>query len=264
MNLDSIWSYAVKSMAGVQRTEAQVGPRGLDGDRRWMVVDNEGRFVTARFCHALLKIKAYVSEGGLLLDHQGDQISIPVPTGVASAVVVWKDTVSARDAGDEIAEWLSQRLGRSLRLVYQADDDYRYLPVAKHQQLGDQVSFADGYPLLLIGTASLESLNEQLDSPVTMRNFRPNLVVETEQPFVEDEWSTIEVGGVRFAVSSQCVRCVLTTVDPDTAVKSEDNQPLKTLLQTRRRESDGRPVFGMNLIPMSQGVVRVGDRVNVL
>ncbi len=227
-----------------------------------MVVDESRRFVTGRTVPDLVRISASQNNGGLTLHFEGEALRVEEPSAAASKVVVWKDTVDARDAGDVAAMWLSEKLGRAVRLVFQSDSDHRLLPEEKCAQPGDEVSFADGYPVLLIGTASLDALNSALSVPVSMSHFRPNIVVETEVPYIEDAWSEVLLGDVPFSVSSQCTRCIFTTVDPTTGAVHPDKEPLKTLLRDRRRSSDGKPVFGVNLIPLGSGTVRVGDMVS--
>jgi uncharacterized protein YcbX len=133
----------------------------------------------------------------------------------------------------------------------------------EYGQAGDQVSFADGFPLLLISEASLADLNSRLDAPVEMRRFRPNLVVDGNRPYAEDNWQRIRVGDVEFAGVKNCSRCVFTTIDPDSGVVHPDKEPLRTL-STYRRRPQGGVYFGQNLIPRSGGVIRVGDPVTVL
>ncbi|MEO0576363.1 MAG: MOSC domain-containing protein, partial [Pseudomonadota bacterium] len=211
----------------------------------------------------LVLCEALASDHELTLTMGADSIRVPVPDGDAPLrdVVVWKDRVTALDAGDAASVWLSAQFGRALRLVYQAASQHRWLPVDKALHPSDEVSFADGYPLLLIGTASLADLNDRLGTPVTMQHFRPNVVVETEEPFVEDGWSAIQIGELRFELASRCARCIFTTVSPDTGEKCSDGEPLRTLRQYRTTEDDGKIMFGMNAIPRSAGSITVGDHV---
>ncbi|MEL6367603.1 MAG: MOSC N-terminal beta barrel domain-containing protein [Pseudomonadota bacterium] len=262
MKISALNLFPVKSTRANSVDRAEVSARGLVGDRRWMLVDESQRFVTGRTMPDLVRISTSQSGNGLTLQFEGEELRVEEPSAAASKVVVWRDTVDARDAGDIAATWLSERLGRAVRLVFQSDTDHRILSEDKCAQPGDEVSFADGYPVLLIGTASLDALNSALSVPVSMSHFRPNIVVETEVPYVEDTWSEVLLGEVAFAVSSQCTRCIFTTVDPATGVLHPDKEPLRTLLRERRRSSDGKPVFGVNLIPLGMGEVQVEDAVN--
>lgn len=255
--------YPVKSMAGADCAELEIERRGGVNDRRWMLVDDTWRFVTGRMLPSLVRCEASVMPGGLLLSLDGESLSVPTPTAsaVARDVEIWRDRCPARDAGNAAADWLSQKFGRPLRLVYQADDQHRPLRSGKANRAGDEVSFADGYPLLLIGSASLAELNGRLAEPVGMANFRPNIVARTSEPFIEDGWQQIEISGVQFAVASRCSRCVFTTVDPRTGERRGDGEPLKSLRSYRRDADSGQIMFGVNLIPVDTGTVRVGDEV---
>ena len=181
----------------------------------------------------------------------------------ARDVVVWHDEVTARDAGDAVADWLAARFGRPLRLVYQYDPRSRPIPPARRVTADDVVSFADGYPLLATTTGSLAELNSRLSTPVTAAHFRPNVVIDCAQPFDEDGWRTLSIGGVRFAAASACSRCVFTTVDPDSGARRSDGEPLATLGRYRRDPHTKKILFGVNLVPLDAGEIRVGDAVTV-
>ncbi|MEM9172011.1 MAG: MOSC N-terminal beta barrel domain-containing protein [Pseudomonadota bacterium] len=261
MTLQQIVEYPVKSMAGNTLREARVDAAGLAHDRRWMVVDSHGKFLTGR---ALSELPLFSAQAGtaLTLQFAGETIQVEVPGSDAThlAATVWQDTLSLPDAGDAAADWLSRHLNRSVRLVYKPDSVKRWLPQAKRQQADEEVSLADGYPLLAIGTASLAALNTRLDVPVTMAHFRPNLIIETQAPHIEDQWQEIDIDGLRFRVASPCSRCVFTTVDPLKGVRSEDGEPLRTLGDYRRGD-DHRIYFGVNLVPLAPGVIRQGQPV---
>lgn len=228
-----------------------------------MVIDSDNRFLTGRVVPRLVRFCAEVDQGTLRLSVDGDHLTVSDDFETVREVVVWKDVLEVADCGDQVAEWLSRHLGRDVRLVFQRDQDRRWLPEGKRVFEADEVSFADGYPLLLIGTASLDALNRSLQRPVAMDRFRPNLVVKTKTPYVEDSWRDIVIGQTPFTVASQCTRCVFTTIDPDTGERDSNGEPLATLLRTRRRQSDLKPVFGVNLVPNSEGRVYEGDAVTV-
>ncbi len=264
MNVTSLHVYPVKSFAGNQVAYSAVEPRGLRGDRRWMLVDSGARFLTARQLPRMLNLVATPTVDGLRI-HERDGDACEVATPAASAkrihVTIWKSTSSARVADAATNAWLSQRLGQEVRLVHMADDCVRTVDDIGSVP-GDIVSFADGYPLLLIGTASLDLLNSKLERPVSMANFRPNLVVKTDVAHVEDRWQRIRIGSVEFAVSKACTRCVLTTIDPESAIRAADGEPLATL-KSYRREAIG-VTFGQNLLVRSEGTIARGAKVEVL
>jgi hypothetical protein len=272
LRLTDIWRYPVKSCRGQRLTEAVVEPWGLAGDRRWMLVDGDGRFLTARE-HPRLVLAAPVPDGGVIrLSAPGlPDLTVPVPGASAELVPVrvWRSELMAAMASDEAARWLSKVAGMDVRLVY-LDNPTRRPANPDFSQQGDVVSFADGFPLLLASEDSLARLNEWIaagkharEGPLPMTRFRPNVVVAGAEPFAEDEWRVIRIGSVTFRVPKRCGRCVLTTVDPQTAVKGKE--PLHTL--ARHRRWDGNVWFGVNLIPDSPragDVIRAGDAVEIL
>lgn len=187
-------------------------------------------------------------------------VAFPDP-GASVAVSVWKSEVAAKPAGDAADAWLSEFLRQPVRLVHMDASVTR--PITDvHSQLGDEVSFADAFPLLLISRAALDGLNARLARPVSMLQFRPNLVVDGVPAHAEDGWKSIRIGEVEFDVAKACTRCVFTTVDPTRGERDPDGEPLRTLIGYRRTP-DG-VTFGQNLIPRSMGTVNVGDRVQVL
>ncbi|GAA1838987.1 MOSC domain-containing protein [Pseudonocardia ailaonensis] len=260
-----LFRYPVKSCRGASVPVACVEPWGLRGDRRWMVTDPGGAFATARTLHRLLLVEPTPVADGLVLRAPGaEPLHVATPEGPRTDVVVWRDTVSATPAGPEADEWLSAVIGRPLRLVH-LDDPTRRGVDPDYGRADDRVSFADGYPLLLTTEGSLEALNALVaegpnaaEAPLPMVRFRPNVVVTGTPAWAEDGWSSVRIGAARFRVVKPCGRCVMTTVDPDTAEKGRE--PLATLAKHRR--SGTNLLFGMNLIPDTPGVtIRVGDEV---
>ena len=264
MRLAALYRYPLKSCAPLPCEAAEVEPRGLAHDRRWMVVDADGRFLTGRQLATMTLIRAQPEpEGALVLSAPGHGALhvAPPAAGVRLRVRVWDSTVDARPAGREADDWLSAVLGRPLRLVHM-DEGARRPVDARYAQPGDEVSFADGFPLLLISQAALDHLNTRLARPVAITRFRPNLVVDGCAPHAEDGWRRIRIGTVEFDVVKPCVRCVFTTVDPERGERDPDGEPLRTLL-TYRRTPKG-VTFGQNLIPRGTGTLRIGDPVTVL
>jgi uncharacterized protein YcbX len=174
---------------------------------------------------------------------------------------VWNDWVSARLAQREAHEWLSAVLGVEARAVFMDHQSHRKVDPAFAGER-DEVSFADGFPLLLIGSASLDDLNARLAQPVDMRRFRPNLVVTGGAAFAEDHWHRIQIGALRFDLVQPCSRCVLTTRDPDTGELNVEREPLRTLASYRRQSAG--VMFGQNLIARSSGVIHRGARIDII
>lgn len=264
--LAAIHTYPVKSLHGGVWAEIDVEAPGLAGDRRWMIVQPGGRFRTFRETPRFADLAAEGTDTGVRLIRRSDGAVLDVPFPEAGAsevrVTVFRAFVPARDAGDAAARFLNEATGLPLRLVHMHDPAAR--PVDPFSETpGDVVSFADGYPILLTTTASLDALNGALAMPVEMRRFRPNLVIEGAHSWAEDDWRRIRIGEVTFRVAKPCERCVMTTRDPDTGVQTDPAEPLDTL---RKLHSNlGRqPCFGQNLIPDGVGRIAVGDPVEVL
>jgi uncharacterized protein len=266
MILSALYRYPVKSAQAQSLSVSPVGNLGLQGDRRWLVVEAEnGRFLTQRAWPQLGQIRAdYGAQGQLLLAAPGlPVLEVPVPGAddELRGVTIWRDTLRVPDAGDAAAAWLSELLGRSVRLVYCPEQRARYLP-SGYGLNSDRAAFPDGFPLLLIGQASLDELSRRVGRSMEMLRFRPNLVVEGAEPFAEDGWKRIRIGAMTFRVLKPSVRCILTTLDPATGERSPDREPLTTLKTFREREGD--VLFGQNLAVDGEGELKVGMAVEVL
>lgn len=259
MILDFIAIYPVKGLRGIAVTEAIVEPWGLQGDRRWMVVDAANRYLTQRDVPGMARLSAVPDAAGLILSGPGlAPLPVPVPHGPV-VVQVWRDHVPAHDAGPAAASWLSAALGRPCRLVHMADPAARPVDPA-YARPADRVSFADGFPLLVTNAASLADLNSRLPQPVPADRFRTNLQVSGAPAWAEDAWASLAIGPLRFRGPKTCARCVVVTTDQATGERPRDREPLRTL-STFRRDATGRVVFGMNLIPDSTGRIAVGMAV---
>lgn len=265
MQVTELNIYPIKSTRRIALHESEVLPRGLPGDRRWMLVDDSGKFITARQQPMLATVQTTLQDGALQVRAAG-RPAISLPPAPAqrqmTGVTVWQSTLDAALVSPQADAWFSDFLGLSCRLVQMTDDLVRTVS-PDYGQPGDQVSFADGFPLLLISEASLTDLNGRLQQPVEMRRFRPNLVIDGDIPYAEDGWRRLRVGEVEFEGVKNCSRCIFTTIDPDTGEKHPDKEPLRTL-GTYRRRPEGGVYFGQNLIPRSGGVIRVGDPVTVI
>ncbi len=263
MHLAGLYLYPIKSSAPRAVETAVVEARGLQHDRRWMVVDADGRFLTGRQLPRLTLVRAQPGPHGLSLDAPGmPSLEVPFPlTGTTVPVSVWKSDIAARPTDASADAWLSGFLQQPVRLVHMDDGVVRPMTDV-HSQAGDEVSFADAFPLLLVSQAALDGLNTRLARPVSMLQFRPNLVVDGVPAHAEDGWKRIRVGDVEFDVAKACTRCVFTTVDPMRGERDPDGEPLRTLIGYRRTP-DG-VTFGQNLIPRSPGMVHVGDAVELL
>jgi uncharacterized protein YcbX len=264
MHLSALYLYPVKSCAPLAVSDAAVEPRGLAGDRRWMVVDGNGRFVTGREQPRLVLVRAQFDGDAVRLAAPGRpplRLEPPPADAPRLAVQVWRSQVDAAAATAQADDWISDHLGIPCRFAFMDAEAVR--PVdANYGRDGDEVSFADGFPMLLIGEGSLAGLNARLARPVSMQRFRPNLVVGGTEAHVEDGWHRLRIGTVEFERVKSCSRCVFTTVDPDTGARDADGEPLRTLTTYRRMA--GGVLFGQNLIPRSAGMLRCGDVVEIL
>ena len=265
MHLSSIHIYPIKSTAPVDLPESIVEPRGLAHDRRFLVIDDKDRFLTARRYPVMVKIASALRDDGIEVTapgHQGLRVANDSAGEPDREVTVWRSQVPAVDMGDAAAAWFSDVIGASCRLVFMGERSRREVD-PDYARPGDEVSFADGYPLLVTSKSSLDDLNGRLDAPVTMRRFRPNLVVEGFEAYAEDGWKQLRIGDVLFDAAKPCDRCVFTTIDPVEAVKDPAGEPLKTL-GTYRDDPERGILFGVNVIPRSAGVVREGDAITLL
>ncbi|GAB3292388.1 MOSC domain-containing protein [Parahaliea aestuarii] len=266
MQLSEINIYPVKSCAGIALEAVQLDRFGPRGDRRWMVVDEQGGFLSQRQLPAMALVRVTPrADGGLQLSRGDSQCEVDLPGSGSPPrqVTVWSDALTARDAGDAAANWLEGVLGRACRLVYMPDDCER--PVdGTYARHGETVGFADGFPLLLISAASLDELNRRLradgNPAVPMNRFRPNFVVSGCEPFAEDSWRRIRIGALEFDVAKPCARCAIPSIDQ--ASGQRDPHINRALAAFRR--FDREILFGQNLLYRDAGIVQVGDAVSVL
>ena len=263
ITLSNLTYYPIKACRGFDVSESRVEHMGLADDRRMMVVTPEGEFLTQREHPRLALITPALKNDSVILSAPNfDSMQFGIQkSGTPTMVNIWKSKgVHAIDQGDESAQWFSDWLGVSVRLVHVDSNYKRKLNPDYAVSAEDYTGFADGYPILIISEASLLDLNSKLISPLPMNRFRPNIVVQNCEPFAEDTWKRIRIGGVGMALVKPCPRCVVTTIDKETLEKSKE--PLKTLAAYRNQE-DGA-MFGMNVIPLNEGEIKVGMSVEIL
>lgn len=268
MRVASLHMYPVKGMRAVACEKADVTARGLAHDRRWLVTDENDRFLTQRECGGLARLRAAASDEGLRIENGEASIEINLPAADARrSVTVWNDDVEALFAGDEAARWLSDALGRSVRLYHM--DEAALRTTSGRWGPKTPVSFADAYPVLIVTKASLDALNDAIvadgDAPLPMERFRPNIVIDGADAWAEDYWRTVEIGGVTFDLVKPSDRCVVTTIDQASGEKT-GRQPLKTLRKIRlsaHPNLDG-VLFGWNAVPRGAGEIKAGDPVEVI
>jgi uncharacterized protein YcbX len=261
-NISQIWIYPIKSLPGIRLKEAVLTDRGIALDRRWMLTDSSGRFISQRQYPQLSQFVVTLTDNEFQIstkDNLTNICKIPLypQNGKTRIVTVWDDQVEALNPSEAIDEWFSQVLGFEVYLVYMPDETKR-LVNPKYAQNDEIVSFADGYPLMLIGQSSLDDLNSRLLEKVEMRRFRPNLVVEGALPFEEDQWQQLLINeNVQLIHAKPCARCVMVNIDPDSGHKS--NEVLKTLSTYRRVQE--KVMFGQHWFIRQPGVIKENDQV---
>jgi uncharacterized protein YcbX len=272
MHVSGLHIHPVKSLRGRYVDRVELDPLGVVGDRRFMVVDETGRFLTQRTLPRMALIETKLSPEMLTLSTPlAGELHIPRasdPSAAVHQVSVWKsEGLSAEDCGDEAAAWLRDFLGVSCRLV-RAGARFQRAMTKPSARTGDRVSFADAFPLLVVSEASLNELNHRLiargEDALPMDRFRPNLVIAGCAPFAEDTWPRIRIGDVVLRAGGPCARCVVTTTDQQTAARGRE--PLRTLATYRRDADDPTDVnFGQNFIHETKaGSLSVGAPVEVL
>ncbi|MCB0632215.1 MAG: MOSC N-terminal beta barrel domain-containing protein [Saprospiraceae bacterium] len=244
--LSQIFIYPIKSLAGISLESTELTARGPKWDRRWMLVDENGRFLSQRELGQMALLQVQLADDHLRVeDRRGGRPDLKIPlastAGSEIPVTIWNDRCTAVTVSVDADRWFSEALGHSCRLVYMPEDSFR--PVDPAYAAGPEfVSFADGYPYLILGEATLKHLNERLETPIEMLRFRPNLVFSGGHAFEEDEWQHFKVGQVRFRGTKPCARCQIPTIDPQTGIGAKE--PTRTLATFRRKGNN--IYFGMN------------------
>jgi uncharacterized protein YcbX len=263
MKISQINIYPIKSLGGIDLSEAKVEVSGFQYDRNWMLVDQKGNFLSQRKHPEMALLQVEILEKTLLVYHKSkpwERIEIPstAKSGINLKTTIWDDSLNALHVDKEVDKWFSAQLKINCSLVKLDIDNKRFIDKT-YQINNEYVSFADSMPFLIIGQASLDNLNSRLDEPLPMGRFRTNLVFSGAPPFAEDDWSHIQIGQVKFKVTKPCARCVMTTIDQETGTKGKE--PLKTLSEFRK--VDGKVLFGQNLIALNEGIISVGNTIEI-
>lgn len=264
IQLSQIHTYPLKSGKGFTSETGIITPRGLKYDRHWAVCGADGKALTARTHPKLLNLSPQPTATGISFTAKDlpKPITIPYPSEDAPLddLIIFVEPATGVIVE---SEWISDYLGEDCRLFFMSDASNRIALQKRGGQPNDVASYADEAPLLLVSEESLADLNSKLETPVSMTNFRPNLVVKGCDAFAEDEWKFIRIGNCEFEVVQRCKRCVFTTINPDTLEKRTDGEPLRTLA-TYRRHPRGGVGFGVHLVPRKLGAVSIGDVVEVM
>jgi uncharacterized protein YcbX len=260
MTLSALYRYPLKSCRAESLTSSLLTTRGLQFDREWMVTTPEGKYITGRTEPRLLLIRAEPTIDGVWLKAP-QCVDLFVPLGNFSEnhiADVWETEFLARRGALDADAWLSAYLDKQVHLMWTGPASHRRLK----NRADIPVSFADTYPLLLIGEGSLRELNHRVGRELSMLRFRPNLVIAKSEPFAEDSWQRIRIGEIEFEIGKSCERCIMTTLDPDTAERSPDQEPLRSLAKFRK--TAGAVLFGQNIIALNEGELRLDMPVEVL
>jgi uncharacterized protein len=255
LELTRLFIYPLKSAQGIEVSSAQIGERGLEHDRRFMLVDPEGNLVTARQHARLLRVSTRIEAGQLILSeqHMPDLRVALQPEGSERRVRVWADWMLALDVGAEASAWFSHLFATSLRLVWMPERSERRM----NPDFGpSRLSFADGNPLHLIHESSLRDLENRVGMRLDVELFRPNLVVSGMEAYAEDTWSKLRLDTLELKVHEACARCMMVNLDHQTG--NIGVEPLRTLARFRRHGK--KVLFGQHVYALSLGGLRVGQR----
>lgn len=257
ISISALYIYPVKSLAGIALHQSELDAMGLKYDRRWMLVTEQGDFLSQRkFPNMAIIQSSFRNEQLVLSCSDHDDLAVPeADPGNTMQVKIWNDTVTAQRVGDEADVWLTDILGNSCHLVYIDDDEVRQCDpdYANHS---DRTGFADTFPILMISEASLEDLNQRLDKSISMKRFRPNIVIKGCEAFAEDDFKQFKIADIPIRGVKNCSRCVIPTINPETGEK-DSPETLTTLMQYRKR--DNNVYFGQNIAHDEPGMIQVGD-----
>jgi len=262
MIIEQLIIYPVKGLAGINVQEANALEKGLENDRRFMLVDKEGNFLSQRNTKEMALFKTSIEGDQLIISYKDASISLDIlqEKGEPMDTIVWGNDINAIKVSTEASRWFSDQLGIDCILVKMNKESSRIKQLKKAPE-STQVSFADGYPYLILGTASLDQLNGKLESSVNADRFRANIIVKTEVAHEEDDLDLCSINGFKFRVIKPCARCQVITIDQQEATSSKE--PLKTLATYRQKGN--KVYFGANMVCMEQGVVvKVGDKLEKL
>lgn len=263
LKVSALYIYPVKSCQAIPVNESPVQQSGLLFDRRFMVVNNEGLFITAREYPTLTLIQAEMSQSGLTLSHPNMTNTLPLAIDTFSdqyrEAEIWEKKLSVQQTNENANAWFSDLMGEPVTLVYFGNQSARQ--TSRRPDM--PVAFADGYPFLLTTQASLDDLNASGPQTNEMERFRPNIVISGNNAFAEDRWKRLRIGNIIFENVKPCVRCLFTTLNPNDAKRSPRGEPLRTLAKYRLFEKEG-VTFGVNMIAENEGQISVGDSVEII
>lgn len=257
IKIKEIIIYPIKGLAGISLKECMAYEKGLENDRRYMLVEPSGKFISQREYPQLALFKISIQDQSIKVTFGQSEIFIPsrkTKTKI-KAVTVWEHEVHAFQSNPAINQWFSEQLGQECHLVYMDEEKNFRQKALKKSPTSTEVSFADGYPYLFLGTGSMDLLNQKMDLNYNINRFRANIILETTEAHVEDTLDFLSCGQTKFRMIKPCARCQVTTIDQATGDKGKE--PLKTLASYRQKEN--KIYFGMNAVCIKEGEIKVGD-----
>lgn len=262
LTISELYVYPIKSLGGVSVPSAPVTSRGLQYDRRWLLVDENNIFLTQREINKLALLQVHLKEQGLLITHKLKTDSHFIPfepqTSEYFNVTIWDDVCQAQAVSKESDKWFSDMLSFNCRLVYMPDTTERFVDT-KYANNNEITGFADGYPMLILGQTTLDDLNDRLEEKLPVDRFRPNIVFTGGQPFEEDLLEHFVVKSIDMFAVKPCARCVITTINQTTAETGKE--PLRTL--SKYRMANNKIYFAQNLLHKGEGIIHVGDTLEI-
>jgi len=262
LTLSEIFIYPIKSLGGISVDSAVAEERGLKYDRRYLLVDENGMFITQRDFPQLALLKLSFTDNGfqVLSTKDGSGTAIPFQSDSKEiiSVTIWDDVCNAVHVSKDLDNWFSEAINKKCSLVYMPDKEKR---IVEKKYINEEhiVSFADAYPYLIIGQSSLDDLNERLDNPIPMNRFRTNFVFTGGKPYEEDNWKDFKIGDLKFKAVKPCARCIITTTNQETAERGVE--PLKTFSEYRK--VNNKIMFGMNVVCNQNGTVSVNQKIEL-
>jgi uncharacterized protein len=253
-----IYIYPVKSLAGISCQQALTEEMGFEHDRRWMLIDAENKHVTQREFPIMSQFYPQISDGkiSITFKDQKHEFSINEDLGISIKTNVWDDKTQVTEVSKSTSEWFTKHLGFECKLVRINKTGDRKHESSRLKETFN-VSLADGYPYLLIGSESLDFLNEKLEEKITIKRFRPNIVISSMSAHEEDDYTTFKIGEVQFKNVKPCGRCIMVNNDPQKGIIKKE--PLKTL--SKYRNVNNSVLFGTNIVSLNSGIINVGDTV---
>lgn len=255
ITISEIWIYPIKSLRGVRVSRSVILEKGLQFDRRWMLIDENNNFISQRQHPELALFNVSLADGFIHVKFNGSEIKIPLTISNEYIRVskVWSSSVNVLESSSEISHWFSAQLNFKCRLVFFPESHQRKV----ENPYSNQLSLADAYPILLIGQSSLDDLNNRMNAPLPMNRFRPNIVVTGSAAFAEDNWKSFSIGTAQFFGSRPSYRCIVTTTNQETGERGVE--PLRTL--SKYRKKDNQIFFGQNVLVMKEGAIHESERL---